>query len=327
MYVPEPTPKKPEITEVENKAYEKTKDFYSRHYQLKNDTSQKRRDLERHYNDANSMLRESSIELAIEHNENNRDKVFASQLAPNEQQKLFDQSSSYEEFYNRLNAKVAKNVKQHEKEVKKIDLFNPLTISVEEYCGESEVAYTLNHFRIETMREFCILENLKFSPLQLAEMFYFRNAYPIFVGNQQYYRDNNPYVKTTRDESTEIYNLFYVWIIKPFYDKNKKNYNSLEDCIVDVVRAFNLAPQMFMTQQEFFNFLTTYTHNNDIPIAMNCRIMYDTDYIYNIDDYDNNENSYTRLSPNKYMEAIEQLSEKIENKQTYLQSLDDKLQL
>lgn len=252
MYLPENSKQK--LTDTEQLAYNKTKSFYDKLYILRNNENYENNEIATHYQKTNEILKNATLDLSIQYDENNRDKVFEQTLNLENQQEVLKHVQSYEAFYKQLNKTIEEDLKQHEKEVKIFDLFNSFTIVVDEYYDETIINSNIDTFQLETVMEFCIMEKLKFTPIQLAELFYFRNSYPIIIHDYHYHKNINPYSKTSKDEATEKYDLFYLWIIKPFYKKNKKNYNSLEECIIDVIRDFNLTTKNENEKRRFFSF-------------------------------------------------------------------------
>lgn len=140
----------------------------------------------------------------------------------------------------------------------------------------------------ETIISLCIQHDLHFTEKQLAEIIYFINEFPFIISENSLYISlyNNDY---------NIFQDFFNILILPNYHKNNLNTKNKENYIIKIIHMFNTLPRMYMSLEEYKNFLFTFYFVDNVNIFHTISVLFG-DKIHNSEWTDNweEESSFNR---------------------------------
>lgn len=105
----------------------------------------------------------------------------------------------------------------------------------------------------------CTKYSLEFSDKQLTEIVYFVNEFPFNV-----YEDSIHI--STCDKSYTICQDFFDILVFPNYRKNNLGAKTSEEYVIKIVRMFNSLPRLYMTLEEYEEFLSTFYFVDNVNI-------------------------------------------------------------
>lgn len=170
-------------------------------------------------------------------------------------------------------------------------------------------------FQTENMFEksfiiFCEIENLNFTHEQLLTMIYFFKKFPLHQKNSN--------VPTSLEERKDYqkncdkYVLFYRHIVVPSFYKNKNNYETIEECFVDIADSFNRYNRLSMTYIDMMEFFDRFEYVKDIPLPVAINIYFDGEIIENVEKSLTANLGTKRLSEKEYNSSLAFLKKELE---------------
>lgn len=119
----------------------------------------------------------------------------------------------------------------------------------------------------ETIVTTCTKHDLDFTDKQLAEIVYFVNEFPFMIGEYSVY-------VSSYDEDYSIFEDFFDILVFPNYRKNNLGAKTSEEYVIKIVRMFNSLPRLYMTLEEYEEFLSTFYFVDNVSIFHTISVLF-----------------------------------------------------
>lgn len=153
----------------------------------------------------------------------------------------------------------------------------------------------------ENIVSLCVQYDLDFNDKQLAEIVYFVNEFPFSVSEYSTY-------VSSYDENYTIFEDFFDILAFPNYRKNNLGTKNKEEYVIKIVRMFNSLPRLYMSLEEYEEFLSTFYFVDNVSIFHTISVLFG-DKINNSewrDDWEE-EALFNRPKENEYFEVLKEL--------------------